>query len=680
MASSPRAHAGVKDEKLIRSVYHEESPKPLSAKTSNNNNNVFKTVEEGKSVPYTAKVYEIPAQFESPKIRVGTAGGKKHQRANTAPAQRSDTHNFHATTITVLRGDAVTLQENTTRSSRLQGQASFHGTAGYFSASNHLKSVPLPALYSPYTTRGIRQKIVQNERWVPVKSNAGSPLHLIAEDEKLTELRTRFDDTHSGANLSKASMAKLPRMPSTHYLLVGRPLTMQPKKELSQEELLQLARLKLAPAPELYHGRGFGNEDKPVRLRALRTVVPRVSSFQGSEQSNVIQNTNNNIDEQDEDSRSNSTNNATLTLPPSPLREEVIASSNTSSLPTAHETRTAEFSPKQSHVSPKGWKDTVLEEQVAENDLEESTTSLPSVQVKDTVPTIEITEFSNEIGPKTPRKVLPKFQSTKSYRNRGGSPSGDRLDQQKVPILRIVRSNTTIMESPGLGDNSLSPLTPKDSLTDFSTSSHHMKELKQGWGEQQLKALSEKFDEIDTGKLGVLTFEVLKLALPPDTTDEDVIELMKLFDLEGTGGGIRKKDFIAVIMLNDKLLGRRPKRMHNVSLELNIAQLKEDIAKYRSLFQLVDSESIGVIDMEGLKLLLVSALGFDIGGDREMAQIVMETVDKDGNGTIDFIEFLAYVPFFMKLHASVLDNPLVKDGKSAPSSLRTSLAQFPSSE
>ena len=57
-------------------------------------------------------------------------------------------------------------------------------------------------------------------------------------------------------------------------------------------------------------------------------------------------------------------------------------------------------------------------------------------------------------------------------------------------------------------------------------------------------------------------------------------------------------------------------------------------------------------------MLLVSSLGFDIGGDSKLANYVMEVVDKDNSGTIDFIEFLAYVPFFTKLHVAMLENPL----------------------
>ncbi len=46
--------------------------------------------------------------------------------------------------------------------------------------------------------------------------------------------------------------------------------------------------------------------------------------------------------------------------------------------------------------------------------------------------------------------------------------------------------------------------------------------------------------------------------------------------------------------------------------------------------------------------MLAAALGFDIGGDPELYRFVMQVIDKDSSGTIEFSEFLAYVPFFIK--------------------------------
>ena len=43
------------------------------------------------------------------------------------------------------------------------------------------------------------------------------------------------------------------------------------------------------------------------------------------------------------------------------------------------------------------------------------------------------------------------------------------------------------------------------------------------------------------------------------------------------------------------------------------------------------------------RVLLTTALGVDLGADPQLCEMIMETVDKDRSGNIDFIEFLSYV-------------------------------------
>ena len=131
------------------------------------------------------------------------------------------------------------------------------------------------------------------------------------DDADLAEtIRARFDEStgalHSGISrtLKSASVGEAKR---AQYLLVGRPVSMQARcvaihrqvpfndqlirREMDEEEQLRIDRLKLAPAPELYFGRGLGfvlscpslgfhrrrrNESKPIRVRNIKTAPPRV--------------------------------------------------------------------------------------------------------------------------------------------------------------------------------------------------------------------------------------------------------------------------------------------------------------------------------------------------------------------------------------------------------------------
>ena len=50
-------------------------------------------------------------------------------------------------------------------------------------------------------------------------------------------------------------------------------------------------------------------------------------------------------------------------------------------------------------------------------------------------------------------------------------------------------------------------------------------------------------------------------------------------------------------------------------------------------------------------MLVISLAGnLETGVDPEVVQHVYDTIDTDDSGTIDFREYLTYIPFFLKLH------------------------------
>ncbi len=57
----------------------------------------------------------------------------------------------------------------------------------------------------------------------------------------------------------------------------------------------------------------------------------------------------------------------------------------------------------------------------------------------------------------------------------------------------------------------------------------------------------------------------------------------------------------------------------------------------------------------------------EIGLDDQLAQIIMQTVDKDASGSIDFVEFMSYIPFFIRLHQQICQNPVMTNPRDSVS-------------
>jgi hypothetical protein len=70
------------------------------------------------------------------------------------------------------------------------------------------------------------------------------------------------------------------------------------------------------------------------------------------------------------------------------------------------------------------------------------------------------------------------------------------------------------------------------------------------------------------------------------------------------------------------------------------------------------------------RMLLCAALGIKFGSDPDLTEFVMSVIDTDQSGSIDFIEFLQYIPFFIKLHSASMEMPTeVNDAPASADSL-----------
>ena len=65
---------------------------------------------------------------------------------------------------------------------------------------------------------------------------------------------------------------------------------------------------------------------------------------------------------------------------------------------------------------------------------------------------------------------------------------------------------------------------------------------------------------------------------------------------------------------------------------------------------MTDQDADGRLTLEDIMLVICLSGNLETGIDPEIVQHVYNTIDADDSGTIDFMEYLTYIPFFLKLH------------------------------
>lgn len=131
-----------------------------------------------------------------------------------------------------------------------------------FSSTMRFQPVRLPTVpLSSTFRRGVRLQPIYSQRWLAIPP---------AEDELRNLSHTAPLTTSQFASSWDSQQLEMVPVRQPGYLLVGQRMTPHSRRDMMQEELLHSERLGLAPAPELYFGRGFAGEPKSVRLRRLR--------------------------------------------------------------------------------------------------------------------------------------------------------------------------------------------------------------------------------------------------------------------------------------------------------------------------------------------------------------------------------------------------------------------------
>ncbi|XP_071958688.1 uncharacterized protein [Antedon mediterranea] len=175
----------------------------------------------------------------------------------------------------------------------------------------------------------------------------------------------------------------------------------------------------------------------------------------------------------------------------------------------------------------------------------------------------------------------------------------------------------------------------------------------------QQTVFEKKFQDIDINSNGVLTLNELKKWMKIYVQEEDVKFIMQIFDLN-KDKTIDVREFVTIAALNDKITGHVTESPDE-PLNLSLKKLSHHITTYKEMFDLMDVNGNGQLSMDELMVIIVASTGLDIEVDQDVVRYIYKTIDKDSSGSIDFIEYLSYIPFFLKLYKHVFGKPISLD-------------------
>ncbi|XP_065843895.1 uncharacterized protein [Oscarella lobularis] len=152
-----------------------------------------------------------------------------------------------------------------------------------------------------------------------------------------------------------------------------------------------------------------------------------------------------------------------------------------------------------------------------------------------------------------------------------------------------------------------------------------------------------------------ITLEQLDFALKAVNydliTDAEMDYISHVLELPGRKD-LNFKLFACIAALSERVVGLEP-MVKDLINQMNLAALDYKLKKCKELFYLLASENDG-----GVVTSSALAIELHAGGlTKEHEEYVVDRLDKEKTGRIEFLDYLVYVPLFVEIHDSICGNP-----------------------
>ncbi|XP_038054397.1 uncharacterized protein LOC119726681 isoform X2 [Patiria miniata] len=163
----------------------------------------------------------------------------------------------------------------------------------------------------------------------------------------------------------------------------------------------------------------------------------------------------------------------------------------------------------------------------------------------------------------------------------------------------------------------------------------------------QKEELAERFHKLDSNKDGHITFQELTSILPESLTKSQKKFIKEVYETVSSSTFFGLEEFVGVTCLAE-MLSKLPEPVKDTYDTINFATVQQSIMQFVMMFSSVDRQQTGTISIPSLLEVLSMATDRDLVSDQNLTGQILTTIGKNLGSTVDKVEFLAFLPYFLQ--------------------------------
>ncbi|XP_030844337.1 uncharacterized protein LOC100889159 isoform X3 [Strongylocentrotus purpuratus] len=164
--------------------------------------------------------------------------------------------------------------------------------------------------------------------------------------------------------------------------------------------------------------------------------------------------------------------------------------------------------------------------------------------------------------------------------------------------------------------------------------------------DEKRDALALKFTKLDSDKDGHITFKELETTFPENLSRPQQRYIKEAYELVSASTFFGLEEFVTISCLCERL-AKLTGPVRDAFEKVNQSMLQQNITQFVVMFSTVDRQQTGCISLASFQELLGTLLNKDLASDTRLFSEILSTIGKNGSLSIDKIEYLVFIPYFL---------------------------------